>query len=166
MDTHTQRASHIKRALATVTAAGLLTLGAAGTAFAAENGPESGSTEKAPAAQEQGRGAHRGLRRAVVKTAADAAAATIGVETSDLRAAIKSGQSVGAFAESKGVSAQSVVDAVTQALNDGIDQAASEGKVTAERAAKAKERVPELAERLVNSVPKRFQAEAPAPAAG
>jgi hypothetical protein len=159
--------THVKRALATVTAAGLLTLGAAGTAVAAEDGPDAGSTDPAPAAQEQGSGhARNAVRRAAIKTAAEAAAATIGVEVSDLKAAVQGGQTVGAFAESKGVSAQSVVDAVAQALNDRIDQAVADGKVSAERAAKAKERVPELADRLVNTVPKRFQAAAPDPAAG
>lgn len=158
--------THMKRALATVTAAGLLTLGAAGTAFAAGDGSDSGSTEQAPAAQEQTKAAHHGIRRAAIKTAAEAAAATIGVEVSDLRAAVKSGQTVGALAESKGVSAQSVVDAVATALNGRIDQAVADGKVAAERAAKAKERVPELSDRLVNSIPKRFQAAAPAPSEG
>jgi uncharacterized protein YidB (DUF937 family) len=157
-----------KKMLATVTATGLLTFGAAGTAFAAGNTPDGGSTDKAPAAQDQGsaRATRRAVRRAAIKTAAEAAATTIGVEVSDLKAAVQGGQTVGAFAESKGVSAQSVVDAVAKALDDRVDQAVTDGKVTAERAAKAKERIPELSDRLVNNVPKRFQTGAPAPSAG
>ena len=152
-----------KKFLATITAAGLLTLGAAGAAFAAENGP--GTTSNGtPAAQEQtqspseNRGAHRGLRRAAIKVAAQAAAATIGVEVAELRDAVRSGQTVGAFAESKDVSADSVVTAVVEALDARIDQAVTDGKVDEARAAKVKERVPEFAQRLVNTVPKRFQA--------
>jgi hypothetical protein len=152
----------MKKFLATITAAGLLTLGAAGTAFAAPTDPGAGSADKPAATQEQGQ--HRGLRRAAIKTAAEAAAATIGVQVSDLKAALQSGQTVAALAESKGVSAQSVVDAVVKAIDDRIDQAVTDGKVTADRAAKAKAKVPALADRLVNTVPKRFQAPAPAPA--
>ena len=149
-----------KKFLATVVAAGLLTLGAAGTAFAAENGPGAASSDT-PAAQEQtqsqNRGAHRGVRRAAIKVAAQAAAATIGVEVAELRDAVRSGQTVGAFAESKGVSADSVVTAVVEALDARIDKAVTDGKVDEARAAKVKERVPEFAQRLVNTVPKRFQ---------
>ncbi len=157
-----------KKMLATVTAAGLLSLGATGVGFAAENGPDSGSNDKPPAAQEQGsaHGTRRGVRRAAIKTAAEAAAATIGVEVSDLKTAVTGGQTVGAFAASKDVSAESVVAAVAKALNDRVDQAVTDGKVTAERATKAKERIPELADRFVNTVPKRFQTATPAPSDG
>lgn len=160
----------MKKLLATITAAGLLTVGAVGTAFAAQTDPGAGSADKPPSTQEQGqagsdaKGAHRGLRRAAIKTAAEAAATTIGVQVSDLKDALKSGQTVAAFAESKGVSTQSVIDAVVKAIGDRIDQAVTDGKVTADRAAKAKDKVPAIADRLVNTVPKRFQAPAPAPA--
>lgn len=152
----------MKKFLATVTAAGLLTLGAAGTAFAAENDPGTASSDT-PAAHEQrqtqtqNQGAHRGARWEAIKVAAEAAASTIGVEVTELKDAVKGGQTVGAFAESKGVSTQSVVDAVVKALDDRIDQAVADGKVDEARAAKVKERVPEFAQRLVNTVPKRFQ---------
>jgi len=151
-----------KKFFATVVAAGVLTLGAAGTAFAAENGPGAPSSDT-PAAQEQNqsssqnRGAHRGVRRAAIRVAAQAAAATIGVEVAELRDAVTGGQTVGAFAESKGVSADSVVTAVAEALDARIDQAVTDGKVDEARAAKVKERVPQFAQRLVNTVPKRFQ---------
>jgi hypothetical protein len=151
-----------KKLLAIITAAGLLTVGAAGAAFAAENGPGTPSRDT-PAAQEQTQfpsqsgGAHRGVRRAAIKVAAQAAAATIGVEVAELRDAVRSGQTVGGLAESKGVSADSVVSAVAEALDARIDQAVTDGKVDEARAAKVKERVPEFARRLVNTVPKRFQ---------
>ena len=151
-----------KRFLATITAAGLLTVGAAGAAVAAENSPGTPSSDT-PAAQEQtqspsqNRATHRGVRRGAIRVAAQAAAATIGVEVAELRDAVRSGQTVGAFAEAKGVSADSVVTAVVAALDARIDQAVTDGKVDEARAAKVKERVPEFARRLVNTVPKRFQ---------
>jgi len=150
----------IKQSLAAVTLAGLLTVGVAGTAFAAPSDPGAASSET-PAGQTQtqtqDRAAHRGVRREAIKAAAQAAASTIGVDVAELRAAVKGGQTVGAFAESKGVSADSVVTAVVEVLNGRIDQAVTDGKVDEARAAKVKERVPEFAQRLVNTVPKRFQ---------
>ena len=152
----------IKQSLAAVTLAGLLTVGVAGTAFAAPSDPGAASSDT-PAGQTQtqtqtqDRAAHRGVRREAIKAAAQAAASTIGVDVAELRAAVKGGQTVGAFAESKGVSADSVVTAVVEVLNGRIDQAVTDGKVDEARAAKVKERVPEFAQRLVNTVPKRFQ---------
>jgi hypothetical protein len=150
----------MKKFLATVTAAGLLTLGAAGTAFAAENDPGTASSDQ-PAGQEQNqtqnKGTHRGARREAIKVAAAAAASTIGVEVTELKDAVKGGRTVGALAESKGISADSVVEAVVQALNDRIAQAVTDGKVDEARAAKVKERVPAFAQRFVNTVPRRFQ---------
>jgi len=154
----------IKQSLAAVTLAGLLTVGVAGTAFAAPSDPgaassetPAGQTQTQTQTQTQDRAAHRGVRREAIKAAAQAAASTIGVDVAELRAAVKGGQTVGAFAESKGVSADSVVTAVVEVLNGRIDQAVTDGKVDEARAAKVKERVPEFAQRLVNTVPKRFQ---------
>ena len=154
----------IKQSLAAVTLAGLLTVGVAGTAFAAPSDPgaassdtPAGQTQTQNQTQTQDRAAHRGVRREAIKAAAQAAASTIGVDVAELRAAVKGGQTVGAFAESKGVSADSVVAAVVEALNGRIDQAVTDGKVDEARAAKVKERVPAFAQRLVNTVPKRFQ---------
>ena len=154
----------IKQSLAAVTLAGLLTVGVAGTAFAAPSDPgaassetPAGQTQTQTQTQTQDRAAHRGVRREAIKAAAQAAASTIGVDVAELRAAVKGGQTVGAFAETKGVSADSVVTAVVEVLNGRIDQAVTDGKVDEARAAKVKERVPEFAQRLVNTVPKRFQ---------
>ena len=146
----------MKKALATVTAAGVLSLGAVGTASAASNDPGTGD-QPAAQSQPQDRAARQGVRRGAIKVAAEAAAATIGVDVAALKEAVKGGQTVGAFAESKGVSADSVVVAVTEALNGRIDRAVADGEVDAARAAKVKERVPQFAQRLVNTVPKRFQ---------
>lgn len=146
----------MKKLLATITAVGVLTLGAAGTAVAAENG--GGGASDQPAASTQTPQAQRGGRHVAFKVAVEAATTTIGVDAAELKAAVKGGQTVGAFAESKGVSAGSVVDAIVKALDDRIDQAVTDGKLPAERAAKLKERVPQLADRFVNTLPKRVQA--------
>jgi hypothetical protein len=148
----------MKKLLATITAVGVLTLGAAGTAFAADNGGGGASDQPAASTQTQNPQAQRGARRVAFKVAVEAATTTIGVDAAELKAAVKGGQTVGAFAESKGVSAGSVVDAIVKALDDRIDQAVADGKLPAERAAKVKERVPQLADRFVNTLPKRVQA--------
>ena len=142
----------MKRLVAAVTAAGLLTVGAAGTAGALEgDGTTSGS---GGATTDQYR---RHPRRAVLRIAAGAAAETIGVTVDELRAAVRGGQSVAAFAESKGVDPDAVEQAVAGALNDAVDQAVADGRVADERAARIRERIPGAAERIVNTVPKRFQ---------
>lgn len=145
-----------------ITAVGVLTLGAAGTAVAAENG----GTGDQPAASAQGQRAHHGARLVAFMVAVQAATATIGVEVSELRAAVKGGQTVGAFAESRGVSSESVVGAIVNAIGARIDQAVADGKLPADRAANVKERVPELADRFVNTLPKRFQSSGQALAQG
>ena len=156
----------MKKALGTIMAAGLLTLGATGTAYATGTDPAAGSGDKPVTVHDHARGRHPGVRREAIRVAADAAASTIGVDVSEIKAAVKGGQTVGEFAESKGVSAQSVVDAIVSALNDRIDQAVADGKIPAERAAKVEERVPGFADRLVHSVPERFRTRTPAPSQG
>jgi len=142
----------MKRLVAAVTAAGLLTLGVAGTAGALEgdgtpNGSGGATTEQ-----------HRHHpRRAVLRIAAGAAAETIGVSLDELRDAVRSGQSAAALAESKGVDPDAVEQAVAAALTDAVDQAVADGRIADARAAKIRERIPGVAERLVNGVPKRFQ---------
>jgi len=94
-------------------------------------------------------------RRAVLRTAAQAAADTIGVSTSELREALRSGQSIATLAESKGVAVDDVEQAIAAALNDSLERAVAEGRVGEERAAKLRERIPGFAERLVNHQPRR-----------
>jgi transposase-like protein len=63
---------------------------------------------------------------------------------------IRGGKTVAAVAGEHNVDPAGVVNAVVTALNQRIDQAAVEGKIDADRAAKAKEKVPNLANRFVN----------------
>jgi hypothetical protein len=154
----------MKRAFAT-TAASVLLVGAVGTAAgAATNGD--GGDAKSPATSTQSAGGqrHRVLRGAIrlaVKTAAD----TIGVEPSALREAVRGGQTIGEFAQSKGTSPDAVEHAIVDALTARIDAAVKDGKVAEARAAKAKERVSQFAERIVTSHPRRAQGASAAPTA-
>jgi ribosomal protein S20 len=141
------------KVLATITVAGLLSFGAAGTAFAASSDPSGGSNPTSqPRAGAHGKGRYirRAARRAAVKAAADA----IGVTPQDLRAALRNGQSIAQFAQSKGVSTDTVVNAIVKAIDSKIDAAVSKGKLTSAQADKLKSRVQTLAEKLVNRVPR------------
>ena len=121
---------------------------AAPAAGALESGtsPDAGS-QPVPTQQ------HRRLRHVALRIAARAAASELGVQVSDLRAAFRSGQSIAAFAESKGKSADDVQKAVADALNAAIDRAAGNGRIDADRAAKLHSHVATAAERIVNLVP-------------
>lgn len=148
----------MKKAIACVVTVGVLSAGAGGAAFAAEGGGGDGSAGDPPTTEPTkpatgDQGARRAVRRAALRVAAQAAAAAIGVETTELRDAFMSGQSVAELAASKGVDVATVKDAIVAALSDKIDQALSDGKVDATRAATAKERLPDIAERLVNRKP-------------
>ena len=142
----------MKKVIATVIAGGLLIVGTAGAAVALQ-GDDGGGVSGTPAPNERHR--HH-LRRAAFRIAAGAAAETIGVPVTDLSGAIRGGQTVAALAESHGVDPRAVEQAVVGALTDVVDRAVSEGRLTEERAATIKERIPGFAERVVNTVPKRF----------
>jgi hypothetical protein len=152
----------MKKLIASLTAAGLLTFGAAGTAFAAgDNG--TGSSGDTPAAGQQAR---HGVHRRAIKAAGEAAATAIGVTTDELKAAVKGGATIAEFAQSKNVSVDTVTQAIVAALSDKLDQAVANGKVTAERAATVKERLPTLADRFVNHEFGQRGAGQPAPSQG
>ena len=138
--------SMTKKALATVTAAGILTLGGASVAYAAD-----GSVGTAGGAAATARAQHPEAIRAALKTAFTAAADTLGMTPQELKDAVKTGpQSVASVAGDK---AGAVVDAVTAALNQKLDEAVANGNFPAERADKAHGRIPQIAERFVNRVP-------------
>jgi hypothetical protein len=89
-------------------------------------------------------------RAAVLRRAATIAAGAIGVSVTDLRAAIKDGQTVADVARAHSVDPQHVVDALVQAADTRIDAAVKGGKLTPARAAKLEQRVPKLADAFVN----------------
>ena len=115
-----------------------------------------GSTAAATAAPapkdraDRGAMARMGHRRALPRHALGIAAETIGVSRADLRSQLRDGKTVAEIAQANDVEPQAVVDAIVTAANERIDKAVVEGKITAERAAAAKARVPELARKLVD----------------
>jgi ribosomal protein S20 len=121
----------------------LLAAGVSGTASAAEPGDSDGTQQQA-----DGSGRH-GVRRAALKTAVEATAGAIGVSVDELKAGVPDGSTIADYAASKGVPLDEVTSAIVSALSDKLDQAAADGKISAERAAKVEERLPELTEKFV-----------------
>lgn len=124
-------------------AGGLLTAGLAGTAGAA--GTDEPTTESN--APQPG---HGGVRHVALRTAVAAAAESLGMSVEELKAAVPEGSTIAELAASKDVPVATVTDAVVQALNAKLDEAVANGTLTAERAAKAKARIPDLAQRFVD----------------
>jgi len=121
----------MKKLVATVAVAGLLVAGGASVAAAA--GPGQG-----------GRG--QGALRAAGQTAA----ATIGISPEELRSQIRGGKTVAQIATDHGVDPSAVVNAIVTALTQQIDQKAAAGTIDANRAAQAKQKLPDVASRFVN----------------
>jgi hypothetical protein len=138
--------SSTTKALAAVTAAGILTLGGTSAAFAADGSGGTGSRRAGTVARE-----HPGALRDALRAAGAAAAEALGMTTQELRAAVLEGpQSVASLA---GDQAGTVTAAVEAALDGRIDAAEADGSITAEQAARLRERVPTAAERFMNKVP-------------
>jgi len=131
----------MKKLVAAVTVAGVLLAG--GSAAYAQSDGTAGSGASGGAAQ-QGRRGH-GARLAL-----QTAATTIGVSPQDLAGQIRGGKTVAAVATEHSVDPGSVVNAVVAALTQRIDQAAAQGKIDANRAEQAKQRLPDIANRFVN----------------
>jgi len=144
----------MKKLIATVATAGLLVVGGAGAASAADSGGSTTPTQPAAGAARLRPGIRRGLRHAVLKVSAD----TIHVSVADLRQAVRGGQSIAQVAQSKNVAVQDVVDAIVKAGDTKIESLVSSGKITSERCQKLEARLPDLAQRIVNRVPKQHAA--------
>jgi uncharacterized protein YidB (DUF937 family) len=138
----------MKKLVATVALAGAITAGTAGAAFAADSGSSSATTD--PSAQAAN--GHPALRHKIRRAGGRVVADTLGVSTQDLRAALKSGQSISDYATSLGKDPQTVVDALVNAANTKIDQLVTDGKLPADRATTIKGKVPERVDKLVNRV--------------
>ena len=140
-----------KISVASITIAGMLALGSVGVAGAQTDGGSSPSHAKASTAS------GRQVRRGAVKLAFQTAATTIGIEPSALKDAVKGGQTIGQVADANGSSAQAVVDAIVAVLGSKVDEALAAGTIDAARAAKAHVRIPAVADRFVNTLPRRLQ---------
>ena len=136
--------SKLKKLVAGVALAGALTVGTAGIASAADS--PAGTTD--PSAQ----GARRHplirlqIRRGVVQVVTD----TLGVSREELRAALKSGQTLSEYATSLGKDPQTVVDALTNAATTKLDQLVADGTIKQERADTIKSNLPERIDKLMN----------------
>ena len=138
--------SKAMKTLAVVTAAGALTVGGASVAMAADG---TGSASGTATAAQRLR-SHPGVRQAI-RAAFGAAAETLGTTAKDLRAQMVQGhQSLAAVA---GEQSDEVASAIISSLTASIDQAVANGNLPAERAEKAKDRLPQVVERLMNRVP-------------
>jgi uncharacterized protein (DUF433 family) len=140
----------MKKLVSIVTLAACL-LGLGATAAWAEPTGGSEPAPGAPSGDTAGQHRHGRLLAAALKVAAD----TIGISPDELRQAVRDGQTVAEVAQSKGVDPAAVVDAIVAAGNTKIDEAVASGKLEDAKAAKLKEKLPQLADRLVNHTGER-----------
>lgn len=80
----------------------------------------------------------------------DAAASYLGITEDELRSELADGKTLAEVAEAEGKSVDGLVDAMVVNAEARIDQAVADGKLTAEQAATAKERLREHVTALVN----------------
>jgi urease alpha subunit len=133
----------MRKLIAALTTAAVLMVGGASVATAqGDTGGEQGSS---PAERQRHHPRRHGLR-----IAARVAAEAIGVTVSELRDAVRAGATVAAVVESKGVNPDDVERAIVTALTEAVDRAVSEDRISEERAAEIKDRLPTFAERFVD----------------
>ncbi len=80
----------------------------------------------------------------------DAAAAAIGIESEELRAALGDGSTIAEVAEANGVDVQAVIDALVAEAEAHVDEAVANGRLTEDQAATIKADLPERIEAMVN----------------
>jgi polyhydroxyalkanoate synthesis regulator phasin len=83
----------------------------------------------------------------------DAAASYLGLSESDLRSRLTDGKSLAEIAKAEGKSVDGLVNALTKAAGERIDQAVEDGKLSKDRAAELKEDLNDLITELVNREP-------------
>ncbi len=146
---------HMKLTQIIATATTAAVLGTAGVSIAGATGGGGNASKPSAAAAspaDGNRSARRAHRRAVtVRKALEVAADTIGIDKSDLVKELRAGKTLAEVATAHNVDPQHVVDALVQAATQKIEAAKTAGKITAERAAKLEERLPEAAGKLVNN---------------
>lgn len=79
-----------------------------------------------------------------------AAATALGMEESDLMAALRDGQTIAEVAAEKGVATQTVVDAIVAEISANLDQAVADGRITQDEADERKVDATEKATAIVN----------------
>ncbi len=129
----------LKKLLAGVAVATVLAVGGVAVAGAVSSPPPTKAGHS-----------HRSAAGNLVAVAIKTAASTIGVDVKTLRAGVQSGQTIAQIAQQHHVSPSAVVQAVITKVDAAIDAATKAGTLSSSRAAKARSRVPALADRLVN----------------
>ena len=160
------RRMKLRTIIATATTAAVLSTGGVALAGATTGGGSSPSDHPAAATVAVASRRHPVLRhrarhhlRRVLHRACGIVAETVGIDRKELRTELRSGKTIAEIATAHGVDPQTVVDALVDAANQRVDRAAANGRITAERAAKIKERLPERITRLVNEwIPRRVRA--------
>ncbi len=104
-------------------------------------------------AKTEGRGGAGHPRARIVEGAVKVAADTIGVTPQDLVQARQSGKSIADVANEHNVNPTDVVNAIVTAGNQKIDSLVTAGTITPDQASKAKARLPQMADKLVNHTP-------------
>jgi uncharacterized protein (DUF433 family) len=151
--------------IASAAVAGVLGLAGVSVAGAAATGssqpaPDSAPTSttvastpggtKTPAADPATRAKRAARRRHLRRRAAVIAARTIGIEPRALVRELRGGKTIAQVATEHGVQPQAVIDALEAAATARIDAARAAGKITADRAARLKQRAAVAIPRIVN----------------
>lgn len=90
------------------------------------------------------------LRPKVLRQVAEVSADAIGISVEELEAGLKSGKSIAQIAAERGVSVDSVKQALVTKATARINTAVSTGQITQQRADKILAELPALVERIVN----------------
>jgi hypothetical protein len=76
---------------------------------------------------------------------------SLGLDRIDLRDGIKAGQTFGEIAEANGISSEAVVQTIVDVLTEKLNEAVSEGKITSDEALEKASHIRERAEETVNN---------------
>jgi hypothetical protein len=125
------------------------TLSPIGTALAQDGTQTAPTTQSQPA---DGQRDHKHLRRIVARAGIKDAAGVIGIEPQELVTALRGGQSIAQVATAHGVDPQAVIDKLVADASARIDQGVANGKLSAEKAAEIKGKLPERVTKAVNRV--------------
>ena len=72
-----------------------------------------------------------------------------------VREGFANGQTLGDTAEANGISPETIVDAIVDAMTERLNQAIADGKLTPEEAAEKAAGIPERATEIVDTIPER-----------
>lgn len=97
---------------------------------------------------ERGEGHERRAERRQFRM--ETAAEALGLTTDELKDQLRDGKTLAEIAEAQGVDRQTLIDTLVTAATERIDQAVADGKMTQERADKAKAKLPEVITKIVD----------------